>query len=56
MASFIPVELAEQDRIQGAHVSEREIEAVTKRRAKKQLSPRYRDDVTQVAQSNQEYR
>jgi S-DNA-T family DNA segregation ATPase FtsK/SpoIIIE len=37
-------------RIQGAYVSEREIEAVTTH-VKKQLSPRYREDVTAPPQS-----
>jgi S-DNA-T family DNA segregation ATPase FtsK/SpoIIIE len=38
-------------RIQGAYVSEREIEAVTTH-VKKQLSPRYREDVTVAPQSS----
>jgi DNA segregation ATPase FtsK/SpoIIIE, S-DNA-T family len=50
-ALFIPMGASRAIRIQGAYVSEREIEAVTGH-VKKQLSPRYRDDVTQVAQSN----
>ena len=50
-ALFIPMGASRAIRIQGAYVSEREIEAVTTH-VKKQLSPRYRDDVTQVAQSN----
>jgi S-DNA-T family DNA segregation ATPase FtsK/SpoIIIE len=48
---FIPMGASRAIRIQGAYVSEREIEAVTNH-VKKQLSPRYREDVTQVAQSN----
>ncbi len=48
---FIPMGASRAIRIQGAYVSEREIEAVTNH-VKKQLSPRYRDDVTQVAQTN----
>ena len=48
---FIPMGASRAIRIQGAYVSEREIEAVTNH-VKKQLSPRYRDDVTQVAQAN----
>ena len=48
---FIPMGASRAIRIQGAYVSEREIEAVTSH-VKKQLSPRYRDDVTQVAQTN----
>ena len=50
-ALFIPMGASRAIRIQGAYVSEREIEAVTGH-VKKQLSPRYRDDVTQVAQAN----
>jgi S-DNA-T family DNA segregation ATPase FtsK/SpoIIIE len=50
-ALFIPMGASRAIRIQGAYVSEREIEAVTTH-IKKQLSPRYRDDVTQVAQVN----
>jgi S-DNA-T family DNA segregation ATPase FtsK/SpoIIIE len=50
-ALFIPMGASRAIRIQGAYVSEREIEAVTTH-VKKQLSPRYRDDVTQVAQVN----
>lgn len=50
-ALFIPMGASRAIRIQGAYVSEREIEAVTNH-VKKQLSPRYRDDVTQVAQVN----
>jgi len=48
---FIPMGASRAIRIQGAYVSEREIEAVTNH-VKKQLSPRYRDDVTQVVQAN----
>ncbi len=48
---FIPMGASRAIRIQGAYVSEREIEAVVGH-VKKQLSPRYRDDVTQVAQAN----
>ena len=44
-ALFIPMGASRAIRIQGAYVSEREIEAVTSH-VKKQLSPRYRDDVT----------
>jgi S-DNA-T family DNA segregation ATPase FtsK/SpoIIIE len=50
-ALFIPMGASRAIRIQGAYVSEREIEAVTSH-VKKQLSPRYREDVTQVAQVN----
>jgi S-DNA-T family DNA segregation ATPase FtsK/SpoIIIE len=50
-ALFIPMGASRAIRIQGAYVSEREIEAVTGH-VKKQLSPRYRDDVTQVTQAN----
>ncbi len=50
-ALFIPMGASRAIRIQGAYVSEREIEAVTSH-VKKQLAPRYRNDVTQVAQSN----
>lgn len=42
---FIPMGASRAVRIQGAYVSEREIEAVTNH-VKKQLKPRYRDDVT----------
>ena len=48
---FIPMGASRAIRIQGAYVSEREIESVTNH-VKKQLSPRYRDDVTQMAQVN----
>jgi len=48
---FIPMGASRAIRIQGAYVSEREIEAVTNH-VKKQLKPRYREDVTQVAQSS----
>lgn len=48
---FIPMGASRAIRIQGAYVSEREIEAVTNH-VKKQLKPRYRDDVTQVAQTS----
>jgi S-DNA-T family DNA segregation ATPase FtsK/SpoIIIE len=44
-ALFIPMGASRAVRIQGAYVSEREIEAVTAH-VKKQLKPRYRDDVT----------
>jgi len=50
-ALFIPMGSSRAIRIQGAYVSEREIEAVTNH-VKKQLAPRYRNDVTQVPQSN----
>ena len=49
-ALFIPMGASRAIRIQGAYVSEREIEAVTAH-VKKQLKPRYRDDVT-VPQSH----
>lgn len=42
---FIPMGASRAIRIQGAYVSEREIEAVTSH-VKKQLAPRYRSDVT----------
>ena len=44
-ALFIPMGASRAVRIQGAYVSEREIEAVTAH-VKSQLKPRYRDDVT----------
>ena len=44
-ALFIPMGASRAVRIQGGYVSEREIEAVTAH-VKKQLKPRYRDDVT----------
>lgn len=44
-ALFIPMGSSRAIRIQGAYVSEREIEAVTTH-VKKQLKPRYREDVT----------
>ena len=44
-ALFIPMGASRAIRIQGAYVSEREIEAVTTH-VKKQLKPRYREDVT----------
>ena len=47
---FIPMGASRAIRIQGAYVSEREIEAVTGH-VKKQLAPRYRSDVTAPAQS-----
>jgi len=49
-ALFIPMGSSRAIRIQGAYVSEREIEAVTTH-VKKQLSPRYREDVTAPASS-----
>ena len=48
---FIPMGASRAIRIQGAYVSEREIEAVTNH-VKKQLSPRYREDVTVAPQTN----
>lgn len=45
---FIPMGASRAIRIQGAYVSEREIEAVTGH-VKKQLAPRYRSDVTAPA-------
>jgi S-DNA-T family DNA segregation ATPase FtsK/SpoIIIE len=50
---FIPMGASRAIRIQGAYVSEREIEAVTNH-VKKQLKPRYRDDVTAVPQSTKQ--
>jgi S-DNA-T family DNA segregation ATPase FtsK/SpoIIIE len=44
---FIPMGASRAVRIQGAYVSEREIEAITTH-VKKQLKPRYREDVTAV--------
>jgi len=44
-ALFIPMGSSRTMRIQGAYVSEREIEAITTH-VKKQLKPRYREDVT----------
>ena len=44
---FIPMGASRAIRIQGAYVSEREIEAVTGH-VKKQLAPRYRSDVTAI--------
>ena len=49
-ALFIPMGASRAIRIQGAYVSEREIEAVTTH-VKKQLSPRYREDVTAAPSS-----
>jgi S-DNA-T family DNA segregation ATPase FtsK/SpoIIIE len=48
---FIPMGASRPIRIQGAYVSEREIEAVTNH-VKKQLKPRYREDVTAAPQSS----
>ena len=48
---FIPMGASRAIRIQGAYVSEREIEAVTNH-IKKQLSPRYREDVTAPPQAS----
>jgi len=48
---FIPMGASRAIRIQGAYVSEREIEAVTNH-IKKQLSPRYREDVTALPQAS----
>jgi S-DNA-T family DNA segregation ATPase FtsK/SpoIIIE len=48
---FIAMGASRAIRIQGAYVSEREIEAVTNH-VKKQLSPRYREDVTVAPQTN----
>lgn len=42
---FIPMGASRPIRIQGAYISEREIEAIVSH-VKKQLSPRYREDVT----------
>ena len=50
-ALFIPMGASRAIRIQGSYVSEREIEAVTNH-VKKQLSPRYREDVTVAPQTN----
>ncbi len=48
---FIPMGASRAIRIQGAYVSEREIEAVTNH-VKRQLKPRYREDVTAAPQSS----
>lgn len=50
-ALFIPMGSSRAIRIQGAYVSEREIEAVTTH-VKKQLAPRYRDDVLEVVKAS----
>jgi len=50
-ALFIPMGSSRAIRIQGAYVSEREIEAVTTH-VKKQLAPRYRDDVMAVVKAS----
>ena len=49
-ALFIPMGTSRAIRIQGAYISEREIEAIVGH-VKKQLSPRYREDVTAPAVS-----
>ena len=49
-ALFIPMGTSRAMRIQGAYISEREIEAIVGH-VKKQLSPRYREDVTAPAAS-----
>jgi len=49
-ALFIPMGTSRAIRIQGAYISEREIEAIVGH-VKKQLSPRYREDVTAPATS-----
>ena len=49
-ALFIPIGTSRAIRIQGAYISEREIEAIVGH-VKKQLSPRYREDVTAPAAS-----
>ena len=49
-ALFIPMGTSRAIRIQGAYISEREIEAIVGH-VKKQLSPRYREDVTAPAAS-----
>ena len=50
---FIPMGASRAIRIQGAYVSEREIESVTNH-VKKQLKPRYREDVTAPPQSSKQ--
>ena len=50
---FIPMGASRAIRIQGAYISEREIEAIVGH-VKKQLSPRYRDDVTAPAASTKQ--
>jgi S-DNA-T family DNA segregation ATPase FtsK/SpoIIIE len=50
---FIPMGASRAIRIQGAYISEREIEAIVGH-VKKQLSPRYREDVTAVPVSNKQ--
>jgi S-DNA-T family DNA segregation ATPase FtsK/SpoIIIE len=50
---FIPMGASRAIRIQGAYISEREIEAIVGH-VKKQLSPRYREDVTAPAASTKQ--
>ena len=50
---FIPMGASRAIRIQGAYISEREIEAIVSH-VKKQLSPRYREDVTAPAASTKQ--
>ena len=50
---FIPMGASRAIRIQGAYISEREIEAIVGH-VKKQLSPRYREDVTAPPASNKQ--
>jgi S-DNA-T family DNA segregation ATPase FtsK/SpoIIIE len=52
-ALFIPMGTSRAIRIQGAYISEREIEAIVGH-VKKQLSPRYREDVTAPAVSTKQ--
>jgi S-DNA-T family DNA segregation ATPase FtsK/SpoIIIE len=50
---FIPMGTSRAIRIQGAYISEREIEAIVGH-VKKQLSPRYREDVTATPTSTKQ--